>query len=58
MFDGFQQIEWQFSFQTVCSRLDVDPRKARDAIRDKLTPHQRAWFSALGFERGATHGRA
>ncbi|MGA3099662.1 MAG: hypothetical protein ABSF25_24670 [Bryobacteraceae bacterium] len=58
MFDGVRHVEWHFSFQTVCSRLDIDARKVRDAIRSRLTPHQRAWISALGLERGLVRGRA
>ena len=58
MFDCARQGECHFSFQAVCSRLGIDAWTVRGAIREKLTPHQQAWITAMGIERGKVRGRA
>ncbi len=58
IFHGAGRRPWHFSLQAICCRLELDTGKVRDAIRVKLTPHQRAWIKALRIKGGSDSGRS
>ena len=58
VFGGQCQDGCLYSLQSICLRLSVDARKVREAIRNKLTPHQVAWLAWLNAERRLARGCA